>query len=148
MSKELYGSEIMRAGSNCAQAVLVSLKEVAGIDEKTAMRVGCPFGGGCRNGDICGAASGALMVLGYALGNDDIYNKEAQSEAYKVVIEFNRRFKEQFRALACRDLLGCDTSTSEGREYMRQHPEIKQKCWDMVDWACVEVKKLVEEYKK
>ena len=145
---KLYGSELMRKGTNCAQAVLVSLCEEVGIDEKTAMKFTCAFGGGCRNGDICGAASGALAALGLALGNDDIENKEAQAEAYKVFIEFNRRFKEKYGHLACRDLLGCDTSTVEGKEYMKQHPELKQKCWEMVDYAVEETKKIMEEYKK
>ena len=51
-------------GFNCAQAVLGALGDYTGLDEKTALALTAGFGGGVRCGEICGAASGAVMALG------------------------------------------------------------------------------------
>ncbi|MBE6993326.1 MAG: C_GCAxxG_C_C family protein [Ruminococcaceae bacterium] len=140
---KLSGSELMKNGCNCAQAVLCSLCEETGLTEEQAMRLACPFGGGARSGELCGAASGALMALGYVTGNTDRTDKEAQKKAYAYYIEFTKRYKEKFGCLACRELLGVETSTPEGHAYMQAHPELRQKCWAMVDWSVETVRELL-----
>lgn len=132
----LYGRDLMINGCNCAQAVLVSLAPKLGLDEDMAMRVACPFGGGVRAGEVCGALTGAQIALGLKTGNIDMKDKEGQQAAYAFYIEFNRRFKERFGSLICRELIECDTSTPEGKQHMKDHPELKQRCYAMVDAAC------------
>ena len=55
---------------NCAQSVLVPFADVLGMEEETLYRVGANFGSGMRVGSVCGAVTGALMVLGLAGVND------------------------------------------------------------------------------
>ena len=55
---------------NCTQGVLVPFADVLGIDEDTLFAMGANFGGGMRIASVCGAITGALMVLGLA-GVDD-----------------------------------------------------------------------------
>ncbi len=62
---------ITRIHYNCAQSVLVPFADALGIDEDTAFRMGANFGGGMKMGSVCGALTGALMVLGLA-GLDDV----------------------------------------------------------------------------
>ena len=142
------GRELMKSGCNCAQSVLVSLAEEVGLSREMAMKRACPFGGGCRAGEVCGAVSGALMAIGMVNGNDDMTNKEAQKKAYADYIEYNRRFKERFGQLTCRGLLGVDTSTPNGKQFMAEHPEAKEKCYGMVDAAVEMAREIIAEIGK
>ena len=51
-------------GFNCAQSVFAAFCDLTGIEEKTALKIAGGFGGGVKVGEICGAASGAVMVIG------------------------------------------------------------------------------------
>ena len=53
-----------REGYNCAQSVLLAFGDVTGLDENTAAMLSSSFGGGLgRMREVCGAVSGAAMVL-------------------------------------------------------------------------------------
>ncbi|MCC8066863.1 MAG: C-GCAxxG-C-C family protein [Clostridiales bacterium] len=58
---------------NCAQAVLVPFASVCGISEEKAYQLGAHFGSGMKMGSVCGAVTGALMVIGMLGGTDDQY---------------------------------------------------------------------------
>ncbi len=146
--EKMYGHEYMKAGCNCAQATLVSLAKEVGLTQEMAMKVSCPFGGGCRAGEVCGAVVGGLMALGVAKGNTDWTDKETRQKADALAIEFNKAFKARFGAMTCRELTGVDTSTPDGKQYFHDHPEIKEKtCFPAVNWAVETVKKMLEENK-
>lgn len=49
---------------NCAQAVMCAYAQDIGISEDMACAIGSNFGGGMKNGSVCGAITSALMVLG------------------------------------------------------------------------------------
>jgi len=104
-------------GLSCSQAVLAAYAEPLGLDTATAIRVSAGFGGGVgRMAGTCGAVSGVVMVLGLVYGGPDSASKE---RTYERTREFVRRFRERHGSLDCRDLLGCDISTPEGREQSR-----------------------------
>ena len=97
---------------NCSQSVFSALSERYGIDEKLALKMASPFGGGvARRGELCGAVTGALMVLGLARGAETPAGK---AEIYGLSQEFMRRFEEKHASILCRHLLGCDIATPEG----------------------------------
>ena len=56
---------------NCSQAVFTTFATERGFDEKLALKLATNFGGGGRKGEMCGAVSGALMVLGLIAGHND-----------------------------------------------------------------------------
>jgi hypothetical protein len=45
---------------------------------------------------------------------------KAKEKTYELVREFASRFKARHGSLDCNDLLGCDISTSEGRQRIKQ----------------------------
>lgn len=101
-------------GFNCAQAVFATFAPHYGLDEKTALKVASPFGGGmARRGELCGAVTGALLALGLKEGAELPAGKE---HIYQLAGEFLRRFAEKHGSLLCRDLLGCDISTPAGHQ--------------------------------
>ena len=87
---------------NCAQSVLMAFSEACGISDEQAYRIGANFGSGMRTGSVCGAYTGALMVLGL-LGMDDAAN----------VRKLAAEFKEKHKSLECKDLLAISAAKGE-----------------------------------
>ena len=52
-----------KKGYNCAQSVLMSFQDVAGLSEKQCLAIASGFGAGAGTGELCGALTGAIMVL-------------------------------------------------------------------------------------
>ena len=93
-------------GYNCAQSVLCAFEDVTGFERETAAKLASSFGGGLgRMREVCGAVSGASMVLGLAKGYCDLKDFEAKKAHYARVQEFARRLKEQNGSIICRELL-------------------------------------------
>ena len=102
-------------GYNCAQAVLLAFEDVTGLDKKTAAMLASSFGGGLgRMREVCGAVSGASMVLGIAKGYSNPDDREAKKAHYKLVQDFCAKFKEKNGSIVCRELLSGVEKTSGG----------------------------------
>ena len=101
------------AGYNCAQSVLLAFFDVTGLEDKTAAMLASSFGGGLgRLREVCGAVSGAAMVLGLVRGYSDPDDREGKKAHYARVREFTERFKEKNGSIICRELLsGVNTQT-------------------------------------
>lgn len=95
-----------RRGYNCAQSVVLAFGDVTGLDDCTAAMLSSSFGGGMgRLREVCGAVSGALMVLGLAQGYADPDDPDAKKAHYHRVQEFAERFREKNGSIICRELL-------------------------------------------
>ena len=55
MTKSEKALNLFSNNFNCSQAVLTAFAADFGLDEKLALMLGTQFGGGARNGEICGA---------------------------------------------------------------------------------------------
>jgi C_GCAxxG_C_C family probable redox protein len=111
---------------NCAQSVFSPFAAQFGLPGRTALKLASPFGGGmARRGEVCGAVTGGLLVLGLARGADTPAGKE---EIYRLSQEFMHRFEEKHGALLCRDLLGCDISTPEGWQEVKRTGKSRNLC--------------------
>lgn len=109
-------------GCNCAQAVFAAFADELGLDEETAKRVSCGLGGGVgRMREVCGAVSGAAMVLGARAGGDKM-------AAYPEIQRFCAAFKGETGSIVCRELLEGSGATQGGApeprtsEYYRKRP--------------------------
>ena len=98
--------ELFERGYNCAQAVACAYRDTLGMTEPQCARLVSSFGGGMgRMREVCGAVSGALLVLGNLHGYDDPADPEAKAGHYAHVQEFARRFRENNGSIICRELL-------------------------------------------
>jgi C_GCAxxG_C_C family probable redox protein len=104
-------------GFMCSQAMLTAYADRFGMDRQTALKVSAAFGGGMgRMGEICGAVTGAFMVIGLKYGRMAVPDTEAHEKTTVLVNEFAERFKSLNGSIICRELLGCDLSTGEGQK--------------------------------
>jgi C_GCAxxG_C_C family probable redox protein len=133
MSRKEKALEYFRSGYNCAQAILTAYGPGLGLGAPTCVKLASPFGAGiARLQMTCGAVTGGLMALGLARGEGS-ETSAGRDPLYERVARFLREFSARHRSLECRDLLGIDLSTPEGRA------EIKRKghdiCLDYVESA-------------
>ena len=138
--------ELFKNGCNCSQAVLCAFSDVTGLDEQTALKLASSFGGGMgRMREVCGAVSGALMVLGIAKGYSDLSDSDAKKEHYALVQEFARRFKEENGSIICRELLaGVKTKEGVSPEERTEEYYKKRPCSEL----CYTAAKITEELLK
>jgi C_GCAxxG_C_C family probable redox protein len=74
------------------------------------------FGAGMGSGGVCGAVTGAYMVLGFKF-RKEADQRQARYRTYELVREFNERFKVRRESIICRELLGgVDLGTPSGRQ--------------------------------
>ena len=113
--KEEKACGLFADGYNCAQSVLGVFCEENenGLDTNTAFKLANGFGGGVRCGEICGAVSGAIMVVGLKCGFYAKNDIEQKSFCNKKSYEFIKKFKEANDSVLCRDLLGMDIRKPE-----------------------------------
>lgn len=108
-------------GFSCSQAILSTYGEDYGLSRDLALRIATPFGGGIgRMGEICGAVTGAFMVIGLKHGVTDVDDKETKEKAYNLAKEFTDNFKSRNKAIACKELLGCDIGKPEGMNFAKE----------------------------
>ena len=94
------------SGCNCCQAVLLAFAPECGLDRETALRLASSFGGGFgRMRELCGAVSGAGMVLGLLRGYTDLSGKEEKQRHYEVIQTLCSRVTQEQGHLRCGDLL-------------------------------------------
>lgn len=139
-SQELFANKF-----HCSQAVLASFAEELGLTEKQALKLGACFGGGMCKGEVCGACTGALMVLGLKFGQCEVDDLDSKTKTNNITIKFLETFKKENGSYMCKDLLGCDLATSDGQLYAREHNLFTGFCPKMVTSATEIAEKLLLE---
>ncbi len=135
--------ERFQKGHSCSQAVFTSLAEPLGLDYETALRIASGFGGGMgRMGATCGAVTGAFMAFGLQSGGID---PEAKEETSRLVNRFVEVFRERHPSINCRDLIGCDLSTDEGRQQAKAKDTHNTICTGLVRGAAQIAEELLGE---
>lgn len=130
---------------HCSQAVLAAFAPECGITEEQALKLGACFGSGMRKGEVCGACTGALMVLGLLYGQ---YNKD-DMESRQIVNNVNDKmmqlFSEECGSYICNELLKCDISTPEGVKYALDNQLFSVYCPRIVENAVDILEKIIRE---
>ena len=125
-------------GYVCSQAVFAAFSPKLGLEKNQALKIGACFGSGMRKGEVCGACTGALMVLGLKYGESKAMSNEACER-------FLDEFKKENGSYICNDLLGCDITTKEGVEFATENKLFKELCPKMVESAAKITEKIINE---
>lgn len=129
MNRAEQAVSCFKSGFNCSQAILSTYGEQFGLDREIALRLAAGFGGGMgRMAGICGAVTGAFMVLGLRYGPVEAADQEARETTYERVREFARRFEARNGTTVCRDLIRCDIDTPEGLATAREQKLFSSVC--------------------
>lgn len=102
-TRKHIAAEKKHCGShNCAQAIVHTYADIAGMDEQLAMNVANAFGAGMGNMEgTCGALVGAGIVLG-------MLNKD-KAKAMKDMRQIMTKFQTRNGATQCKVLKGVGT---------------------------------------
>jgi len=121
MNRVEKATHLFKNNFNCAQAVLAAFADAGHLDEAGALKLGSGFGGGIGcGGDVCGALTGAVMVMGLCCGTADPLDKTTKLEVYRKVRRLTEEYKLRTGSTICRELLGFDMSTPEGQQLAKQ----------------------------
>jgi len=123
-------SERFNKHYSCSQSVFSAFAPRFGLTDEQALKLASPFGGGiAHQGHVCGAVTGALMVLGLAHGNTDSDEKDA---TYSMAEEYLKRFQGLHGTILCRELVGHDISTPGGLQVARDSGVFENICPGLV----------------
>lgn len=137
--------EMFNEGYSCSQAIFTIYGVQFGIDKDTALKIGSGLGGGIgATGNTCGAAIGAVLVLGLKFGSTNPKDKNAKYATYKKVREFCDEFKARAGSLLCRELLGFDFMTPQGALRAKQ-PGAFEHCPEFVQIAAEILESMLKE---
>ena len=129
MTKREQANETFSRGFSCSQAILSTFAPELGLDYETAMKVSCGFGGGmAQTAATCGVVTGAVMVIGLRYGRIGEVDFKAKALTYQKVQEFMEKFKKRNQSLLCRELLGDDMSTADGKDRIHERGFIREVC--------------------
>lgn len=131
MNRQQQAEHYFLQGYSCSQAIVLAFQDLIKLDQKTILKLSSPFGGGMgRLREVCGALSGAMIVLGYLQGNDttDIKKKE---KLYQKVQAIAKEFEKENGFIQCRQLLHLNelkskpTPDKRDKKYYHNRPCIK-----------------------
>ncbi|PHV70709.1 hypothetical protein CS063_09265 [Sporanaerobium hydrogeniformans] len=129
MKKSEKAAELFKKGFNCSQAIIGAFCEDYGIKMQTGLKIASGLGSGVRSAEICGAVSGAVLVIGLKYGSD---NTDSKTLCNTKTEEFIKMFREINGSIVCRDILGCDITTPHGKEKALAEQYFTTVCLDMV----------------
>ena len=130
---------------NCAQSVAAAYASHFGLEKDRALQAAVGFGGGLgRHQEVCGAVSGAVIILGLASEFTEEDSRPKINAVYSKVHSLIDEFAKEKGSFKCRDLLGCDLLSEEGQKYFREH-NLKEKCRDYVRFCCDLLDKYLED---
>jgi len=116
-------------GFNCCQSVLLAYCQEFGLDSQVASKLSTGFGGGMgRMAGVCGAVTGAFIVLGLKYGKMRAEDNEPKQKTYKLVRKFAEKFKARNDSIICKDILECDISTPQGLRIAREKALFSKVC--------------------
>jgi len=143
VDKSDYAAQLFTEGKSCSQAVFAAFAPSFGIDAAESLRLASGLGGGMHIGSACGAATGAVLVLGLQYGGDD--GPDGRKAVTAAVKTFYARFIEELGATDCPDILECDIRLADGQAAVRDQGLRELRCLPAVRGAARIVAEMLEE---
>ena len=136
-----------KKGYNCSQAIVLAFDDVLTIDPNELIKIASPFGGGIsRMREICGAASGMVLVLGNIIGYDTPEIGEKKHELYKNTQELLRIFENKYGSLTCRVFLNLTNNHDDPLPSKRdQNFFTKRPCLELIGGAAEILENFLKE---
>lgn len=110
MNREEYAVSLRNRGYNCAQAVVCAFTDRTDFTEEQLFAVPECFGSGlgCTEG-TCGALNGVCMLSSLVTSTGHLEHPDSKAATYMAEQKLVSEFKQQVKALRCRDIKGIET---------------------------------------
>lgn len=146
MDKPTKAIEYFRNKFNCSQSVLATFGPEYGLSDDESLKIATAFGGGMgRQQHICGAITGALMVLGLKYGKGLNDPEEKKKYTYQLTKEFFDEFKRLNGSENCRELLdGLDMNNPVDNRKIVERNYFEIRCEKYVSDAVTILSKIME----
>lgn len=142
MNKAEESVYLFNKNYNCAQSVFTVFGEEFGIAKEKAIRIASPFGGGMgMRGEVCGAVSGALMVIGARFGSVNTEHV-VKSLPTNIAREFMAEFENRHGSCLCKELIGYKLDIPAENEMAESDGVFKNKCPHFIEDAV----RILEKY--
>jgi len=147
MDKPTRAIEYFRNKFNCSQSVLTTFGPEYGLSEDESLRIATAFGAGMgRQQHICGAITGALMVLGLKYGKGLNDPEEKKIYTYLKTKEFFDEFRRLNGSVNCLDLLeGLDINNPDDHKKIEEKNFFVFRCEKYVSDAVNILSKMLEQ---
>ena len=128
MTKGEIAEKYFLDGCNCAQAVALAFADECGCDSDFMFRAASAFGGGmCRMREVCGALSGAMIVIGLIYGEGNEREHEIKKALYASGQAIFAGFRDELGTVVCRELLSPaegagNAPDARGGDYYKRRP--------------------------
>ena len=117
----------------CSSAVFSAFSDELGLDPDMAKKIACGFGAGIsKSGNICGAVSGAIMVIGLKYGKTMQGDDAATEKTRALVQKFLQEFTKRHGSVNCTELLGYNLGKPEEFAQARDNKQFVTKCPELV----------------
>ena len=128
----------------CAQVIVQTFLDVMEEDSQQTSMAASPFAAGLAlTGHTCGAAIGALMVLGMVYGRRDVNEgMEGILKGIRPMRKFMKFFENKYFHLNCRDLTGTDLANPQKAAAYLENGGL-EKCATMMADAAAFVAELI-----
>jgi C_GCAxxG_C_C family probable redox protein len=131
-------------GITCSSAVFSAFADELGLNDKTAKKIACGFGAGIsRTGNICGAVSGAIMVIGLKYGKAEQGDDAATEKTRALTRQFIQEFTKKNGSVNCTELLGHNLSHQDEYEAAAGAKLFRTKCPALVRDAAIILEKIL-----
>lgn len=125
--------------------MLASFGEDYGLERGQAVALGRCLGGGMGLGLVCGAVSGALLILGLLPPDDPQDEARCRQEVLLRAMDLREEFSRRRGSVLCRDLLGVDISTPQGRRQAVEQDLFQTLCPALVAEAATILEEVLSE---
>lgn len=133
-------------GFDCGQIVLSEFSNNINIKYEDALKIASGFGGGIFHGKVCGAISGAIIVLGMKYGSFKENDFETKKKLTNIIGEFINIFTERFGSTECKELLKYDISKKEDFEEIMKKDLFHTFCPNVVQFSIETLNNLIQKY--
>jgi C_GCAxxG_C_C family probable redox protein len=138
--------DLFAQGFNCAQSILYTYGKVYFKENKDALKLASGFGAGITyRGELCGAVSGSLMVIGLLYGYSDKEMDLEKEMTYRISHELIETFEKINGSVICNQLVKYEINTTEGLDYARKNNLFKN-CPDFIKSASEILDSLIQKY--
>lgn len=111
--------DFLMKGYMCSESIVMAFAQEFGLEPETAAKISSGFAGGIAQGKICGAVTGAIMVIGLKYGSGLIIEQYSRELCFQITQEFSHRFMIRRKSLDCGEILLMNNINPKDPEEMK-----------------------------